>query len=273
MKKYISPGSWFVFSYPENWHEFQDSEENGFLFYNPDVWSGNFRISAALDASPHFAEEAMHDELCQYANARKVTINNRHFIYSFESFEEEGRHYTSHFWVTGERNMVVYCSFTMDEKGKLEEAEALLSTLQILNPKKPCLHEIIPVRLMEVALINEAYECALKTVKQELKRDFSSSTIETSIELLQKLADKGVKTVKDFEVTGLVLGCFLVDDIDGVEWVTVIDKTREYPALLYTDSSTLQLNESRKHIVDPVALVRSCKEKKLKDIYEKLREQ
>ena len=43
--KYISPGGWFSLEYPMGWHEFEDTEES-FLFYNPDRWTGNFRISA-----------------------------------------------------------------------------------------------------------------------------------------------------------------------------------------------------------------------------------
>ena len=44
-KKYISPGAWFAMSYPASWNEFEDTEDS-FLFYNPDEWTGNFRISA-----------------------------------------------------------------------------------------------------------------------------------------------------------------------------------------------------------------------------------
>ena len=51
MKKFISPGSWFAFSYPDTWFEFSE-EPDCFLFYNPEKWDGNFRISAYRDASP-----------------------------------------------------------------------------------------------------------------------------------------------------------------------------------------------------------------------------
>ena len=44
-KKFISPGAWFSINYPSDWNEFEDGE-GSFLFYNPDVWTGNFRISA-----------------------------------------------------------------------------------------------------------------------------------------------------------------------------------------------------------------------------------
>ena len=41
--KYIAPGGWFSLEYPAGWREFEDTEES-FLFYDPDKWSGNFRI-------------------------------------------------------------------------------------------------------------------------------------------------------------------------------------------------------------------------------------
>ena len=44
-KKFISPGAWFSMNYPSDWNEFEDGE-GSFLFYNPEVWTGNFRISA-----------------------------------------------------------------------------------------------------------------------------------------------------------------------------------------------------------------------------------
>ena len=54
MKKFIAPGSWFAFSYPDTWFEFSE-EPDCFLFYNPEKWEGNFRISAYRDTSASFA--------------------------------------------------------------------------------------------------------------------------------------------------------------------------------------------------------------------------
>ena len=64
MKKYISPGAWFSLEYPDNWCEFEDSEDC-FLFYNPDKWTGNFRISAYRGNSSAYANECLEDELHQ----------------------------------------------------------------------------------------------------------------------------------------------------------------------------------------------------------------
>lgn len=54
MMKYISPGSWFSLEYPSDWREFEDTEDS-FLFYNPDKWTGNFRISAYQGESRNYA--------------------------------------------------------------------------------------------------------------------------------------------------------------------------------------------------------------------------
>lgn len=232
MKKYISPGSWFSFDYPDAWHEFED-EAGSFLFYNPASWTGNFRISATMDKSPDFARNALRDELAQYADARLVTIGRQEFAYSRETFQEGNEWYTSHFWVTGEGQMAIYATFTCAKGTPTEEALQVLASLCLMNPAKPRCHEVIPVRLMEVAIINHAYEQTQKEVKQALKKDFSSVDTATGIAHLQRLIDEGKlkKNPPTIERLALVLGCFLADEMDGVEWVSVIDGAREYPAL------------------------------------------
>ena len=60
-QKYIAPGSWFTLEYPANWHEFEDMEDC-FLFYNPDKWTGNFRISAYRGTNKEYARKCMMDE-------------------------------------------------------------------------------------------------------------------------------------------------------------------------------------------------------------------
>ena len=53
--KFISPGGWFSIELPQTWNEFEDTAES-FLFYNPEKWVGNFRISAFRDKSDKYAE-------------------------------------------------------------------------------------------------------------------------------------------------------------------------------------------------------------------------
>lgn len=232
MKKYISPGSWFSFEYPDAWHEFED-EAGSFLFYNPDAWTGNFRISAAMDKSPDFARNVLRDELAQYSDAEIVTIGSHEFVYSRETFQENDTWYTSHFWVTGYKQMAIYATFTCAKGAPADEARQTLASLYLMNPAKPQCHEVIPVRLAEVALINSAYEQTQREVKQALKKDFSAVDTATGIANMQRLVDEGkIKpTPANTERLALVLGCFLTDEMDGVEWVSVIDGHSEYPAL------------------------------------------
>ena len=232
MKKYISPGSWFSMDYPDAWHEFED-EDGSFLFYNPDAWTGNFRISATMDNSPDFARNVLRDELAQYSDAELVTIGRHEFVYSRETFQEGDSWYTSHFWVTGFKQMAVYATFTCAKGESVEEAKRVLASLYLMNPMKPQCHEVIPVRLAEVALINEAYERTQKEVKQALKKDFSSVDVATGIANMQRMIDEGKIKLNpaNIERLALVLGCFVTDEVEGVEWVSVIDGHKEYPAL------------------------------------------
>ena len=45
-------------NYPDGWNEFA-GDSTSFLFYDPNEWGGNFRISAYRGASPAFAEDCM----------------------------------------------------------------------------------------------------------------------------------------------------------------------------------------------------------------------
>ena len=71
-KKFISPGGWFAIVYPSDWSEFEDGE-GSFLFYNPDVWTGNFRISA-YRGKPGYGREAVRQELKASGSASAVRV-------------------------------------------------------------------------------------------------------------------------------------------------------------------------------------------------------
>ena len=122
-QKYIAPGSWFTLEYPANWHEFEDMEDC-FLFYNPDKWTGNFRISAYRGTNKEYARKCMMDEKAHVKGAEWVKIGEWDCVYSMEKFHEKGVSYVSHIWVTGKDNLSVECSFTtMDGESAQEEAE------------------------------------------------------------------------------------------------------------------------------------------------------
>lgn len=99
--KYISPGGWFSLEYPMGWHEFEDTEES-FLFYNPDRWTGNFRISAYKDEAADYGPQCIAYELKENTSSTLVKVGKWDCAYSAETFQEEGAWYTTHIWVTGE---------------------------------------------------------------------------------------------------------------------------------------------------------------------------
>lgn len=246
MKKYISPGSCFSLEYPDNWCEFEDSEDC-FLFYNPDKWTGNFRISAYRGNSSAYANECLEDELHQVRGAKKVKVGSWDCVYSSESFQENGVWYTTHIWVTGRGEISVECSFTV-AKGEIPKAgEAIVASLKVRNVSDKPVKEVIPVRILEINQINENYDWAVSTVKKQLTKDFTGTAADLGN--LQKVIDSGrfnPKQRQAWESFGTAFGVILVNEMDGMEWVTVIDGQKESPALRFRDSKVM---------VNPISLI------------------
>ena len=246
MKKYISPGSWFSLEYPDNWCEFEDSEDC-FLFYNPDKWTGNFRISAYRGNSSAYANECLEDELHQVRGAKKVKVGLWDCAYSSESFQENGVWYTTHIWVTGRGEISVECSFTVAKGESPKAGEAIVVSLKVRNVSDKPVKEVIPVRILEINQINENYDWAVSTVKKQLTKDFTGTAAD--LENLQKVIDSGrfnPKQRQAWESFGTAFGVILVNEMDGMEWVTVIDGQKESPALRFRDSKVM---------VNPISLI------------------
>lgn len=244
--KYISPGGWFSLEYPASWCEFEDTEES-FLFYDPNEWTGNFRISAYRDTSSDYARMCIDGELKANATSSLIKVGKWSCAYCAETFQEEGNWYTTHFWVTGEGQTSVECSFTVRKGGDKHVAETIIASLQIRKDGVRYPKEIIPVRVLEIGEVNNAFEWTSTTVKKQLTKDFTG--VETDIDNLQQVMDSGRFQAQQrmaWEHFGIAFGVILVNEMDGMEWVTVIDGSREYPALQFVHSDLL---------IDPAALV------------------
>lgn len=162
-KKFISPGAWFSMAYPADWNEFEDGE-GSFLFYNPNEWTGNFRISA-FKGNATYGKDSVKQELRENSSATPVRIGRLECAYSKEMFEEEGAYYTSHLWITGVDEVAFECSFTVKKGEPVAEAEKIIASLETRKDGVKYPAEIIPVRLSEIYQINEAYEWVDTTVK------------------------------------------------------------------------------------------------------------
>lgn len=239
MLKYISPGSWFSLEYPIGWHEFEDAEDS-FLFYNPNKWSGNFRISAFRGEHNNYAMECVDYELKNTVGAVRVKVGNWTCAFSKEDFSEEGADYTSYLWVTGKGAVSVECSFTVARGESRKVAEDILSTLKIRDEKEKPWKEIIPLRVLEINRINEAYEWAVAAIKKQTTKAFSAQ--ESDLHNLQSVieSDKFNKKQRTiWENFGIVFGTILVNEMDGMDWVTVVDGSKEIPALQFADSKLI----------------------------------
>ena len=233
MLKYISPGSWFSLEYPDSWCEAEDAEDS-FLFFNPEKWNGNVRISAYRGENRNYARDCMAGELKHTSGARQVRIGKWECVYLTENFREEGNDYTSHIWITGRDCISVECSFTVLKGEKATVGENIVSSLEVrLENEKPW-KEVIPVRVLEINMINEDYDWAVSAVKKQLTKNFSSS--EADIVSIQKVMDSESfkrDQRQAWESFGIAFGTILVNEMDGMNWVTVIDGRKEFPALRF----------------------------------------
>ena len=233
MKKFISPGSWFAFAYPEEWFEFSE-EADCFLFYNPEKWDGNFRISAYRDESSSFGDSMMRQAL-KVAGAKLSKVGRWETVYSAESFTEQLVEYTTHRWTVGCGQTCVECSFTASVGEHLGAVNALIASLEILQPRDTFHNQYIPVRVSEVDLIESCYatieELGMKLFKERF-RDF-----DYNVRLLQKIARRPELTKQlgsdAGAVMGVVLCALLTESVEGLEWNTFINGKVEAPVLMY----------------------------------------
>lgn len=244
-KKFISPGAWFSLVYPVTWNEFEDVEGT-FLFYNPDKWSGNFRISAykadpkLLDACV-YGKNAARDELKQNPQAVPVQVGSLECAYSKETFQEEGEYYVSHLWITGIDNVAFECSFTVHRgDADIKPAEDIIASLQLRKDGVRYPKEIIPIRVLEINEVNEAYEWASSSIKKILKKDFTASAEDIAkIGQVLETGNFNIQQKSPWQSFGIAFGAILVNEIDGLDWVTVIDGNREFAALRFRDTDVV----------------------------------
>lgn len=244
-KKFISPGAWFSMIYPADWNEFEDGE-GSFLFYNPSEWTGNFRISA-YKGDATYGSEVVCQELKENTSATAVKVGSLECAYSKEMFQENGAYYTTHLWIAGIGDIAFECSFTVEKGVSVAEAEAVIASLEVRKVEAKYPAEIIPVRLSEIYQINEAYEWVTATIKEQQKKDFQG--VEEDLSSMQQLIDSGSIAPKKKEAwlsLGIVLCVILANEVDGLEWMTLIDGNREAPVLQNTTTG---------EYIDPMKLV------------------
>lgn len=245
-KKFISPNMWFEFEYPSTWFEFEDGE-GSFLFYNPDVWDGNFRISGFKGETPNYGEEFVRDEADYNLKLKPYNLPLGDAAYEVSYFDQDEHEFASHRWYIGLRDMGFVCTYTVLKNSSIALAEQIIKSIQVrdLSEKYPA--EIIPIRLSEIYVIDEAYETTAKFVKDTFSKDFQG--IEEDVATLDKILKDQLYPVKKRDrwlELGLTLAVILANEVEGIEWRTLIDGNREAPILFYTPTGV---------IIDPLKLV------------------
>ncbi|MGN0036848.1 MAG: DUF3805 domain-containing protein [Bacteroidaceae bacterium] len=235
-KRFISPGAWFALTYPADWFESEDAE-GSFLFYNPERWEGNFRVSAFRKdrrerGADRYAREEMARELTRNPQAVSTRVGTWECVYEVETFEEGGAWYATHLWLTGEGDLCVECSLTVPRGTGAAVGEGIVASLELRPRLEAGRPACIPVRVAEIAEINLAFDWAARAVKAGLKRDFTGSAADVAS--LQQLVDRGLASLADAGVRsrmGMVLGVIAEAEADGLEWRTCVERGDEYAAL------------------------------------------
>lgn len=245
-KKFISPLAWFSMEYPKNWFEFEDAE-GSFLFYNPDSWDGNFRISADRGYSKFYGEEVLEEELRKSKIFRKVPSKQGELYFASSNFVEEENEFTSNYWLYALGEMFFACTFTAEKGSSPTVAEAIIESIVVRDLDKKYEAEFIPIRLSEIYKVNNDFEWVVDLVKEKYAVPFQGE--EGDIAILDRLMAEGVIGKKKREhwlALGTTLAAILVNEVEGLEWYTLIDGNREDPILLYMPTNL---------VIDPMKLV------------------
>lgn len=231
MKTFVSPGSWFSFQYPDSWCEFEE-QSDGFLFYDPDEWKGNFRIQAWRDVRKSYGKACVDDEV-RNGGARLTQVGTWQAAKSEESFVEEGLAYTNHYWLVGFENTCVECTYTVQKGFPCSLGEQLVASLKINSIDAFFSDCLIPVRLAEMTEIDNACSQLERIAKKAYKLQFKD--FNQSLEVLQRLVDGN--ELKQFGaeanvMLGLAVCALVAENVDGYEWRTYINRKEEKPVLV-----------------------------------------
>jgi hypothetical protein len=112
---------------------------------------------------------------------------------------------------------------------------AIIASLEILQPRDSFHSQYIPVRVSEVELIESCYatieELGMKLFKERFR------DMDYNVRLLQKIARRPelAKQLGDDAgaVMGVVLCVILTEHIEGLEWNTYVSGKVEAPVLMY----------------------------------------
>ena len=109
--------------------------------------------------------------------------------YSCEVFTEDGEAYENHQWVTGIGDVAFEVSFATAQGASIRKAQEVIASLELRYPGVKYHAELIPIRLMEIYQIDEAYDWVQSEIKKQFKKDFRGEV--SDIQNMQHMIDNG----------------------------------------------------------------------------------
>ncbi|MES2278478.1 MAG: DUF3805 domain-containing protein [Bacteroidota bacterium] len=138
---FTSDNSWFSFTLPENWSEY-DADEGTYAFFNTQKWSGNLRISSFRWTGVEEGTDKAYDYIISELNDKPGATLIQLAGYDTAHFQEAGSDQTIIlFWITGLNNALLLCSFSFDEElhgtdlqnKEVQVVHEMLNTIQIIG--------------------------------------------------------------------------------------------------------------------------------------------
>ncbi|TMI70670.1 MAG: DUF3805 domain-containing protein [Bacteroidetes bacterium] len=137
-KIFKSQNGWFSLTLPIDWEEYDDDEtdERTYAFFNIKEWTGNFRITPfrwtnLVHPTEDKAAKYIAKELRKNHGATKITLGDFDCTYYRKDFLQDGDDLVIYYWITGKRETLFICSFTIDKKH--EETEQSKVEMEIVQ--------------------------------------------------------------------------------------------------------------------------------------------
>lgn len=141
-KHFTSTNGWFGVDIPPDWDEYDDGEEGTYAFFNSKNWTGNLRITplkVSNSSGRDAAAESLESGIKKNRTAQRIKLGDLDAIYYKEEVEQDGKKMIMYYWHTGKKDMIFFCSFTLDKdmeynkknQNELELVQNILSTIKI----------------------------------------------------------------------------------------------------------------------------------------------
>jgi hypothetical protein len=149
-KEFTPANQWFKLKYPPHWSVTEEpGEKPAYVFMDTSDWKGTLRISAFR--FPHTGSNGIGDAdklekilqtmLAEKPGAERLTLGAKNAVqYPTTATGDEGEELVVSVWVTGAKNTLLLCSFTVEAEitgheeveAEKENAVYTLATLEVI---------------------------------------------------------------------------------------------------------------------------------------------